>query len=71
MQNQSTRKPKRKVAIPHMDKKRIVEILESTPDVRKNKIAAIKKAIAEGSYQIKAEDIASKMLKELIFEIKR
>ena len=71
MQNQSTRKPKRKVAIPRMDKKRIVEILESTPDVRKNKIAAIKKAIAEGSYQIKAEDIASKMLKELIFEIKR
>jgi flagellar biosynthesis anti-sigma factor FlgM len=71
MQNQSTRKRERKAAKLHMDKKRISEILESNPDVRKNKIAAIKKAIAEGSYHVKTEDIADKMLKELIFELKR
>jgi len=55
----------------HMDKKRIYEILESTPDVRKNKIAAIQKAIAKGSYHVKAEDIAGKIIRELLIELKR
>jgi flagellar biosynthesis anti-sigma factor FlgM len=71
MKNQTTGKSKRKVGIPHMDKKRIDEILKSTPDMRKSKVDALKKAIAEGSYQVRTEDIARKMLKELILEIKR
>ena len=54
-----------------MENKRIAEIIESTPDVRKDKIAAIKKAVRDGSYRIKSEYIARKMVKELIFEINR
>ena len=37
--------------------------------MRKDKIAMLKKAIAEGTYQVKAEDIADKMLRESILEL--
>jgi flagellar biosynthesis anti-sigma factor FlgM len=71
MKKNNTRKPKRKVAKMSMENKRIAEIIESTPDVRKEKIAAIKKAVCDGSYRIKSEYIARKMVEELIFEINR
>ncbi len=54
-----------------VSRKRIYEILGATPEVRKDKIAALKKAIAEGAYQVKAEDIARKLLEELLFELVR
>jgi hypothetical protein len=36
---------------------------------RKDKIAALKKSITEGTYKVKAEDIAEKILKEWLFEL--
>jgi flagellar biosynthesis anti-sigma factor FlgM len=71
MKKKNTRKPKRKVVKMSMESKRIAEILESTPDVRKYKIAAIKEAVGDGSYRIKSEYIARKMVEELVFEINR
>jgi flagellar biosynthesis anti-sigma factor FlgM len=71
MKKQNTRKPKRKVDKMPMENKIIAEILESTPDVRKEKIVAIKKAVRDGSYRIKSEYVARKMVEELIFEINR
>ncbi len=53
------------------DLKKIQDVLAMTPDVRTEKVSALKKAIDEGTYQIKAEDIADKMLKEMILEINR
>jgi len=37
---------------------------ELIPEERRNKLAALKNAIMEGSYKVKAEDIAEKILKE-------
>ena len=51
------------------NRKKILEVLEATPELRKDKIARVKKAIAEGTYQVKAEDIADKMLRESILEL--
>jgi len=51
------------------NRKKILEVLEATPELRKDKIAMLKKAIAEGTYQVKAEDIAEKMLRESLFEL--
>ena len=34
------------------------------PEERRNKLAVLKNAIREGSYKVKAEDIAEKILKE-------
>lgn len=53
------------------DLKKIQDVLAMTPDVRTEKVAALKKAIDEGTYQVKAEDIADKMLKEIIMEMNR
>jgi flagellar biosynthesis anti-sigma factor FlgM len=52
-----------------VNRKRILEVLETTPEVRKDKIAALKNAIRKGTYQVKAEDIAEKILKEWVLEL--
>ncbi len=52
-----------------MTRKRVVEYLDATPEARKDKIAALKKVITEGTYQIRSEDIAIKILKDLILEL--
>ncbi len=52
-----------------VNSKKIVEILHETPEVRRNKIAVLKKAIAEGTYQIRADEIATKILKDLLLEL--
>jgi anti-sigma28 factor (negative regulator of flagellin synthesis) len=36
---------------------------------RMDKLAMLKKAITEGAYKVKAEDIAEKILKERLFEL--
>ena len=52
-----------------VDRKRKFEILYVTPEVRKEKTAMPRKAIREGTYQIKADDIADKILKQVLFEL--
>lgn len=53
------------------DMKKIHEILATTPEVRTEKVAALKKAVAEGTYKVKTEDIADKMVKEMALEVNR
>ncbi len=40
------------------------KLLNSLPDIREEKVAHLKKQIENGTYQIKGEKIAVKMLKE-------
>jgi negative regulator of flagellin synthesis FlgM len=53
------------------DLKKIHDILAQTPDIRSEKVAALKKAVAEGRYQISAENIAEKMIREILVEAKK
>ena len=53
----------------NVNRKRIPEVLEATPKAKKDKIAELKKAIMEGTYQVKADYIAGKILRELFFEL--
>jgi hypothetical protein len=39
------------------------------PKKRRDKLAILKKAIAEGAYKVKAEEIAEKILRERLFEL--
>lgn len=39
------------------------------PGNRRDKLAALKKAITEGVYEVKAAEIAEKFLKERLFEL--
>ena len=51
------------------DMKKIHEILATTPEVRTEKVEALKKAVAEGTYKVKTEDIADKMVQEMALEM--
>jgi negative regulator of flagellin synthesis FlgM len=44
-----------------------VEAMNNTPEVDQDKVSAIKKAIAEGTYELDANKIAEGMLKEASF----
>ena len=53
----------------NVNKKRFLEVLEEAPELRKDRIAELKKAIAEGTYQVKAEYIAEKLIREWLCEL--
>jgi negative regulator of flagellin synthesis FlgM len=53
------------------DMQKIHDILAQTPDIRSEKVAALKKAIEEGRYQVSAEKIAEKMIQEILGESSR
>jgi anti-sigma28 factor (negative regulator of flagellin synthesis) len=44
-------------------------ILEKVPDVREEKVAALRTAIENETYDVKSKEIAKKMIKESIDEI--
>jgi negative regulator of flagellin synthesis FlgM len=48
---------------------KIREILQTTPEVRAEKVSALKKMIEEGKYEVKSEDIADKMIKQGILDL--
>lgn len=50
------------------DLKKIRDVLAMTPDVRTERVAALKKAIEDGQYKIQAEAVADKMLKEQMID---
>jgi negative regulator of flagellin synthesis FlgM len=53
------------------DMKKIHEILASTPEVRTEKVAALKNAISQGTYNVKTGDVADKMVQEMALELNR
>jgi len=47
------------------------EILATTPEVRTEKVAALKNAISDGTYNVKPADVADKMVQEMALELNR
>ena len=47
----------------------IEKILEQTPDIREEKVAALRKAIKSGAYAIHSKTIAERMIKESLFDL--
>jgi negative regulator of flagellin synthesis FlgM len=48
--------------------KAIRELVETAPDVREEKVMALKNAVEEGTYRVKGEEVAKKMIEESIDE---
>lgn len=48
------------------DAQKIKEILSETPEVRADKVEALKQQIEKGEYQVDAEQIADKLLMSLL-----
>ena len=52
-----------------VNRKRFLKVSGGIPEERKDKMTMLKKAITEGTYQIRVDDIASKYLKDLLLEL--
>ena len=51
--------------------KRIEEVVASAPDVRTERVEALKKLIEDGKYEVDSKALAQKMIEEALFEINR
>jgi flagellar biosynthesis anti-sigma factor FlgM len=51
--------------------KKIEEVALSAPDTRADKVAALKKRVESGTYQVNSDEVAGKMLKEFLIELGR
>jgi anti-sigma28 factor (negative regulator of flagellin synthesis) len=59
----------RRVSEVSLNRENFLEGLHMIPEGRKDKLAALKKAITEGAYIVHTEDIADKLLKKFLFEL--
>ena len=50
------------------DIQKIKKALDNVPDIRGEKVAQLKRSIEEGTYNVKAENVARKMLKENLLD---
>lgn len=56
---------------PLPDMKKIYHILDNTPDVRFERVLALKKLIETGQYHVSNDALAEKMIKESLLELKK
>lgn len=65
-----TQGSKERVSLSHRaaDNKKIRAIIEKTPEVRAEKVALLKKKIADGDYAVRGKDISDKLLREFLLE---
>jgi negative regulator of flagellin synthesis FlgM len=50
---------------------KIHDVLNATPDVRAEKVEALKKQVESGQYEVNSNSVADKMLKEFLFDMNR
>lgn len=50
---------------------KIHDVLAAIPDVRIDRVEALKKLIESGQYEVKSEDVAEKMLKDFLLELNK
>jgi len=53
------------------DMERIFSRLKITPDIRADRVAALKRLIEAGKYHVSSEDLAEKMILESLLELKK
>ncbi len=51
--------------------KKIHEILATTPELRTERVAELKKAVDDGTYQVRSDDVAEKMVQEMALCLNR
>ncbi len=53
------------------DIEKMHDVLAATPDVRTEKVEALKKLVESGQYRVKSDALADKMLKDFLWEKNR
>jgi len=70
-QNQVPTEDKVDLSSQSKEMKKIADALAATPDVRAEKVEALKKQVESGQYQVNSDAVAEKMLKEFLFDFNR
>jgi len=70
-QNQVPAEDKVDLSSQSKEMNKISEALAAAPDVRAEKVEALKKQVESGQYQVNSDAVAEKMIKEFIFDFNR
>ena len=65
----STASDKVEISTQSRELHKVHEALQMTPDVRTEKVNALKKMIEEGQYKVDSEAVADKMIKESLLDL--
>ena len=68
---QITRRNKIIASVPSPEMEKILNVLQRTPDVREDRVAALKKLIEAKEYHVPSETLAEKIIKESLLELKK
>jgi flagellar biosynthesis anti-sigma factor FlgM len=68
---QITRRDEINTPVTSQEMEKIFDILKRTPDVREDRVAALKKLIEAKEYRIPSEALAEKMIKDSLLELKK
>jgi negative regulator of flagellin synthesis FlgM len=68
-EDKSSSQDKVELSVQSKEMQKIYDLLQTAPDVRDEKVSALKKSIQEGQYQIDSEAVADKMIRESILDI--
>jgi len=70
-QNQVPTEDKVDLSAQSKEMNKIHDVLKATPDVRAEKVEALKKQVESGQYEVNSNSLAEKMLKEFLFDMNR
>jgi negative regulator of flagellin synthesis FlgM len=68
-QAQSSSSDKVEFSVRSRELQKIHDILQKTPDVRTERVSALKESIQDGRYEVDSEALARRMIKEAILEL--
>jgi negative regulator of flagellin synthesis FlgM len=68
-EDKSSSGDKVELSVQSKEMQKVYDVLQMTPDVRDEKVSALKKSIQEGQYQVDSEAVAEKIIRESILDL--
>jgi negative regulator of flagellin synthesis FlgM len=68
-EDKSSSQDKVELSVQSKEMQKVYEVLQTTPDVRDEKVSALKESIQQGQYQVDGEAVADKMIRESILDL--
>ena len=69
LEDKSSSQDKVELSVQSKEMQKVYDVLQTTPDVRDERVSALKQSIQQGQYQVDGEAIADKMIRESILDL--
>ena len=69
MENNEVLVDKLQILAQPKETKKINDVLQTVPEVSPDRIAELKKLVQEGQYQVDCEDLADKMIEQMVIDL--